>query len=51
MASSLLNEFLTSTNPGESLYITQVIVRILYRLGARAVFATTYMSWPLTWRH
>ena len=29
-----------STNPGESLYIAQDIVRILRRLGARAIFAT-----------
>lgn len=40
MASILLSESLTSINPGESLYITQDIVRILYCLGARAVFAT-----------
>jgi DNA mismatch repair protein MutS len=36
----LLNESLASTNPGESLYIAQDIVRILRRLGARAIFAT-----------
>jgi DNA mismatch repair protein MutS len=36
----LLNESLSSTNPGESLYIAQDIVRILRRLGARAIFAT-----------
>jgi DNA mismatch repair protein MutS len=40
MASILLSESLTSINPRESLYITQDIVRILYCLGARAVFAT-----------
>ena len=36
----LLNESLASTNAGESLYIAQDVVRILRRLGARAVFAT-----------
>ena len=36
----LLNESLASTNPGESLYIAQDIIRILRRLGARAIFAT-----------
>jgi DNA mismatch repair protein MutS len=36
----LLNESLASTNPGESLYIAQDIVRILRHLGARAIFAT-----------
>jgi DNA mismatch repair protein MutS len=36
----LLNESLASTNPGESLYIAQDIVRVLRRLGARAIFAT-----------
>jgi DNA mismatch repair ATPase MutS len=36
----LLNESLASTNAGESLYIAQDIVRILRRLGARAMFAT-----------
>ena len=36
----LLNESLASTNPGESLYIAQDIMRILRRLGARAIFAT-----------
>src|SRR2546425_1105991 len=36
----LLNESLASTHSGESLYIAQDIVRILRRLGARAVFAT-----------
>jgi DNA mismatch repair protein MutS len=36
----LLNESLASTTPGESLYIAQDIVRILRRLGARALFAT-----------
>ena len=36
----LLNESLASTNPGESLYIAQDVVRILRRLGARAIFAT-----------
>jgi DNA mismatch repair ATPase MutS len=36
----LLNESLASTNPGESLYIAQDLVRILRRLGARAIFAT-----------
>jgi DNA mismatch repair protein MutS len=36
----LLNESLASTNPGESLYIAQDLVRILRRLGARVIFAT-----------
>jgi DNA mismatch repair ATPase MutS len=36
----LLNESLASTNPGEGLYIAQDIVRVLRRLGARAIFAT-----------
>lgn len=36
----LLNESLASTHAGESLYIAQDIVRVLRRLGARAVFAT-----------
>jgi DNA mismatch repair ATPase MutS len=36
----LLNESLASTNPGESFYIAQDVVRILRRLGARAIFAT-----------
>jgi DNA mismatch repair protein MutS len=36
----LLNESLASTAPGESLYIAQDIVRILRRMGTRAIFAT-----------
>lgn len=36
----LLNESLASTNSGESLYIAQDIVRVLRRLGARAIFST-----------
>jgi DNA mismatch repair protein MutS len=36
----LLNESLASTNSGESLYIAQDIMRVLRRLGARAIFAT-----------
>ena len=36
----MLNESLASTNSGESLYIAQDIVRVLRRLGARAIFAT-----------
>src|SRR5262245_21683492 len=36
----LLNESLASTNPGESRYIAQDIVRILRRLGARVIYAT-----------
>jgi DNA mismatch repair protein MutS len=36
----LLNESLASTSPGESLYIAQDMVRILRRLGTRAIFAT-----------
>ncbi|HZD55368.1 MAG TPA: hypothetical protein VE136_01495 [Anaerolineales bacterium] len=36
----LLNESLFSTNPGESLYLAQDIVRILRLIGVRAVFTT-----------
>lgn len=36
----LLNESLASTNSGESLYIAQDLVRILRRMGTRAIFAT-----------
>jgi DNA mismatch repair protein MutS len=36
----LLNESLASTNAGEGLYIAQDVVRVLRRLGARAIFAT-----------
>ena len=36
----LLNESLASTNSGESLYIAQDLMRILRRMGARAIFAT-----------
>jgi hypothetical protein len=36
----LLNESLASTNSSESLYIAQDLVRILRRMGARAIFAT-----------
>jgi DNA mismatch repair ATPase MutS len=36
----LLNESLASTNSSESMYIAQDLVRILRRLGTRAVFAT-----------
>lgn len=36
----LLNESLFSTNPGESLYLAQDIVRILRLMGVRAVFTT-----------
>ena len=36
----LLNESLFSTNPGESLYLAQDIVRILRLIGARAIFVT-----------
>jgi DNA mismatch repair protein MutS len=36
----LFNESLISTSPGESLYIAQDIVRILRRMGVRAMFAT-----------
>ena len=36
----LLNESLASTNAGESLYIAQDLVRILRRMGTRAIFAT-----------
>jgi DNA mismatch repair ATPase MutS len=36
----LLNESLASTSPGESIYLAQDLVRILRRMGARAIFAT-----------
>ena len=36
----LLNESLSSTSLGESLYLAQDIVRILRRLGARAIYST-----------
>jgi DNA mismatch repair ATPase MutS len=36
----LLNESLSSTSFGESLYLAQDIVRILRRVGARAIYAT-----------
>ena len=36
----LLNETLSSTSPGEGLYLAQDIVRILRRIGGRAIFAT-----------
>jgi hypothetical protein len=36
----LLNESLSSTSPGESLYLAQDIVRALRLFGVRAVFAT-----------
>jgi DNA mismatch repair protein MutS len=36
----LLNESLSSTSFGESLYLAQDIVRILRRLGARAIYST-----------
>lgn len=36
----LLNESLSSTSPGESVYLAQDISRILRRMGSRAVFAT-----------
>jgi DNA mismatch repair ATPase MutS len=36
----LLNESLSSTSGGESLYLAQDIVRVLRMLGARAVYAT-----------
>ncbi len=36
----LFNESLASTSAGESLYIAQDLVRILRRMGARAIFAT-----------
>jgi hypothetical protein len=40
MVSILLDESLASTNPAESLYIAQNIVRLLRRLRARTMFAT-----------
>jgi DNA mismatch repair protein MutS len=36
----LLNESLSSTSFGESLYLAQDIVRMLRRIGARAIFST-----------
>jgi hypothetical protein len=36
----LLNESLSSTSFGESLYLAQDIVRLLRRIGARAIYAT-----------
>jgi hypothetical protein len=36
----LLNESLSSTSEGESLYLAQDIVRVLRMMGARAIFAT-----------
>ena len=36
----LLNESLSSTSAGESLYLARDIVRVMRRLGARAIFAT-----------
>ena len=36
----LLNESLSSTSPGESVYLAQDISRILRRMGSRAIFAT-----------
>jgi hypothetical protein len=36
----LLNESLSSTSFGESLYLAQDIVRILRRIGARAIYST-----------
>jgi DNA mismatch repair ATPase MutS len=36
----LLNESLSSTSFSESLYLSQDIVRILRRVGARAIYAT-----------
>jgi DNA mismatch repair protein MutS len=36
----LLNESLSSTNPGESLYLARDLIRVLRMVGARAVFVT-----------
>ena len=36
----LLNETLSSTNASESIYLAQDVVRILRRLGARAIYST-----------
>ena len=36
----LLNESLSSTSPGESVYLAQDISRILRRMGSRTIFAT-----------
>ena len=36
----LLNESLSSTSPGESVYLAQDISRILRRMGSRVIFAT-----------
>lgn len=36
----LLNESLSSTSPGEGLYLARDVVRVLRQLGARAIYAT-----------
>jgi DNA mismatch repair protein MutS len=36
----LLNESLTSTSPGESLYLAQDVIRVMRMIGVRAVYAT-----------
>lgn len=36
----LLNESLSSTSPGESVYLAQDLVRIMRRLGVRAIYGT-----------
>ena len=36
----LLNESLSSTSPGESVYLARDLVRILQHIGARVIFAT-----------
>jgi DNA mismatch repair protein MutS len=36
----LLNEALSGTNTGESIYLAQDVVRILRRVGARAIYST-----------
>jgi DNA mismatch repair protein MutS len=36
----LLNETLSSTSPGESLYLAQDVVRVMLKIGARTIFST-----------
>ncbi|MBN2303121.1 MAG: hypothetical protein JXQ72_01510 [Anaerolineae bacterium] len=38
----LLNETLSSTSPGEGIYLARDVVRTLRRLGARVIYATHY---------
>ncbi|NDJ54819.1 MAG: hypothetical protein GYB68_17250 [Chloroflexi bacterium] len=38
----LMNESLAGTSPGEGLYVAQDVVRVMRRLGVRAIFATHF---------